>query len=67
MIEGTGECYFQSESHVISFIKSLIFPSAEEGLDPHCLMAIYVKNEDLTPPFFSNSKKKYRPCLQVDH
>jgi len=51
MIEGTGECYSQSASHAISFIKDLL---------PHLMKmvwiliaywAISVKNEDLTPLF----------------
>ena len=38
MIEGIGGDYSQSASHDRSFIKDLLSPSAEDGLDPYCLL-----------------------------
>ena len=49
---------FSNESHARSFIKDLPSPSAEDSLDPYCFLAIYVKNEDLTPPFFKPVKNE---------
>ncbi len=59
MIEGTRECYSQSASHARSFIKDLRTPPAEDGLDPYSLLAIYFKNEDLTPLFSSKFNRHH--------
>ncbi len=49
MIGGTGKGYSQGASHAESFIKDLLCPSAEDGLDPYSSLVLYVKNEGLTP------------------
>ncbi len=52
MIEGTGECYSQSASLARSFIKDLLSPSAEDGLDPYTLLGDICQEWRLDPYAF---------------